>query len=577
MNHKSRNSPLIPILCVLLLAALGVIGFLLFRGSSKQANAAERVPDVVWLERVDAEKIIHNAGFVVGEEKFENNDEVPKGQVISQEPSAYSTADAGASVSLVVSKGKAEPVMVTVPDLVGKTTEEAEKALADAKLVAVTGKPAYSSDVDPGKVCSQSVKAGTSVQEDSQVVFCISLGKETVSVPDVTGKTIDEARDALNKAGLGTDTSSSYSDKVDKDKVISQSVPKDTKVVKGTVVTLEVSLGKKPTPKVKVPNIMTYTLDDAKKALDSAGLTYRYTGEADGTVVAMSPDAGTEVDEGSTVNFTLQHHASLVAVPDMAGMTGADASAACKQAGLVLDYDTDDPDKQLSGSDPAAGTMVEVGSTVKATYDPDPTPTPTPTPEPVAGGWQVSTQASSRVSGDEQTIFDNAMASSNDTAAKSAKPVAVMATQVVAGTNYAFLGYSGSTWYVYKVCEDTQGTDTLLSAKAIDLANVSTTSDDAQQLDGGWTVWNDETGSISPSEAQSAFDAAASAWTGVSLDPIACLGSQVVAGTNYKVLCAGSAVTPDATLQLYVATVYADLDGNSTFSDVSTFDLTAYV
>lgn len=574
MSTTGGKKFLVPLLAALLVVAVGVIGYLLVRGGSpKQAEAAVRVPDVKWLERHDAEKIIVNAGFTVGEEKLESNDEVPKGQVISQKPDAYTTADEGTAVSLVVSTGKASPVMVTVPDLTGKTQEEAEQALADAKLVAVTGKPVYSTDVDPGKVCSQSVKAGTSVQEGSQVVFSISLGRETVSVPDVTGKPIDEARDTLTKAGLGTDTSSSYSDTVDKDKVISQSVAKDVRVVKGTVVTLEVSLGAKPKAKVKVPNIMTYTLDDAKKALDSAGLTYRYTGEADGTVVAMNPAAGTEVDEGSTVYFTLQHHASLVAVPDMAGQTGTAASAECKQAGLVLDYDTSNPDKNLTGSDPVAGTMVEIGSTVTAVYDPE----PTPTPDPVAGGWQVNTEATSRVSADEQTVFENAMASSNDAAAKSAKPVAVMATQVVAGTNYAFLGYADSSWYVFKVYEDLQGSVSLLSAKAIDLADVKTTDEAAQQLSGGWTVWNDETGTLAPDEVQKAFESALSAWTGVSLDPIAYLGSQVVKGTNYKVLCAGSAVTPDATLQLYVATVYADTDGSASFSDVSTFDLNAYV
>lgn len=574
MSTTGGKKFLVPLLAALLVVAVGVIGYLLVRsGSPKQAEAATRVPDVEWLERHDAEKIIVNAGFSVGEEKLESNDEVPKGQVISQKPTAYTTADEGTAVSLVISAGKAAPVMVTVPDLTGKTQEEAEQALADAQLVAVAGNPAYSSDVDPGKVCSQSVKAGTSVQEGSHVVFSISLGRETVAVPDVTGKPIDEARDTLTKAGLGTDTSSSYSDTVDKDKVISQSIAKDVRVVKGTVVTLELSLGPKPKEKVKVPDIMTYTLDDAKKALDSAGLTYRYTGEADGTVVAMNPAAGTEVDEGSTVYFTLQHHASLVAVPDMAGKTGAEASAECKQAGLVLDYDTSDPDKTLTGSDPVAGTMVEIGSTVTAVYDPE----PAPSPDPVAGGWQVNTEAAPRVSADEQAVFENAMASSNDAAAKSAKPIAVMATQVVAGTNYAFLGYADSSWYVFTVYEDLQGNASLTSAKAIDLADVKATDEAAQQLAGGWTVWNDETGTLAPDEVQKAFDGALSSWTGVSLDPIAYLGSQVVKGANYKVLCAGSAVTPDATLQLYVATVYADADGSASFSDVSTFDLNAYV
>ncbi len=631
-----NKKPIVPILAALLAVAVGVIVYLVASGgnSGKQiepSTTTVSVPDVEWLEKADAEKILINAGFVVGDEEKENSDTVPKGQVISQDPAPRTQAESGSKVNLVISKGKAAPVMVTVPDLTGMTQEEAEKALKDAQLKAVPGKPAYSDSVDPGKVCEQSVKAGTQVQENSQVIFSISLGKETVKVPDVTGMTLDDARAALNKVGLGTDTTTSYSDKVDKDKIISQSVAKDTQVVKGTVVTLEVSLGQKPKEKVTVPDIYTYTLAEAKKALESAGLTYRYTGDPHGTVVAVDPEPGTEVDQGSKVSFTLQHHVSLVAVPDVSGMTGAeaaaeckqssleldydtdnpdkelsgtdpaagtmvdvgttveavyapdtvevpdvagmsgtDASAACDQVGLVLDYDTDNPDKELSGTDPAAGTEVDLGSTVTATYDPDPEPTPQ------AGGWQANTQADSRVTDDEAAIFDGAISASDD-ASGDDSPVAVLATQVVSGTNYAFLGYEDSEWCLFNIYVDLDGNQSLTSLNKIDLANIQTTDKAAQQGMGSWTVSDAEAGTLSPDEVQNAFDDAVSEYTGVSLKPIAYLGSQVVAGTNYKVLCAGAPVTPNAVEQLYVATIYVDTDGNASFSDVSTFDLTSYL
>lgn len=585
-----EKKPIVPILCALLAVAVGVIVFLV-AGNNKPADTnAVQVPDVVRLDKDDAEKLITNVGLKVGKVDQQNSDDVPEGHVISQDPAAKTSVDEGTEVNLVVSKGKAAPEQVTVPDLKGKTQEEAEKALSDAKLVAVPGNPAYSEDVDPGKVCTQSIAAGTKVDEGSQVIFSVSLGKETVTVPDVTGMSIDDARAALNKAGLGTDTTNSYSDKVDKDKVISQSVAKDTKVVKGTVVTLEVSLGAKPKAKVKVPNIYTYTLEDAKKTLESAGLKYRYTGDKDGTVVAVDPEVGTEVDPGTTVSFTLQNHVTVVAVPDMAGMSGTDARAACDQVGLTLDYDEDNPDKELSGSDPAAGTMVDVGSTVEATYAPDPEPKPEP------GAWQTSTDASSKVSSDEEAIFESATSQgaqpesdgsdgddqdaddqdSDSGDSSSCTAIAVVAKQVTSGTNYAFLGYKDSSWCIFNVSTDADGNASLTSSKTIDVANVNTTSDSAGPMAGGWNASDAEAGSIS-SDAQSAFDTAASSYTGVSLKPIACLGSQVTNGENYKVLCVGAPTTQDSTEQLYVATIYADPNGGASFSDVSVFDLASYL
>lgn len=568
-----KKAPVV-VLSALLVVALGVIVFLM-ASNKKEPDSAQMVtvPDVVKVEQHDAEKLIVSTGLTVGKVDQANSDDIASGHVISQDPTAGTKVDENTSVNIVVSMGKAKPGKTTVPDLTGKSQEEAEKTLKDAKLVAVPGNPVYSDAVDPGKVCTQSVAAGTQVDEGSQVVFSTSLGKETVVVPDVTGKTIDDARDTLNKAGLGTDTTSAYSDKVAKDSVISQSVPKDTKVVKGTVITLQVSLGAKPTTKVKVPNIYTYTLEDAKKALESAGLKYRYSGDNDGTVVNVDPEPGTEVDQGSTVTFTLQHHASLVAVPDVAGMSGTDAAAALDQVGLVLDYDKDQPDRTLSSTDPVAGTMVDIESTVKAVYEDEPTPEP--------GAWETNTNAASRVSKDEKTIFNQAVTSlsaeSDDSSNRSNVPVAVIATQVTSGTNYAFLGYSDGAWTVFNISTDADGNVKLAGTKTISVADVKTTDQSQSGTVGGWNASDAEAGTLSPKEVADAFSAAASNYTGVALKPIALFGQQVTSGVTYKILCAGTPSTKDGQKQLYVVTLQNDASGTSSFSDVSLLDLASYL
>lgn len=568
-----KKTPVV-VLSALLVVALGVIVYLM-AGNNKEPESTQTVsvPDVVKVEQHDAEKLIVSTGLTVGKVDQASSDDIVSGHVISQDPAAGTQVDENTAVNIVVSTGKAKPNKTTVPDLTGKSQEEAEKALKDAKLVAVPGNPVYSDTVDPGKVCTQSVAAGTQVDEGSQVVFSTSLGNETVVVPDVKGKTIDEARDTLNKAGLGTDTTSAYSDKVAKDCVISQSVPKDTKVVKGTVITLQISLGAKPKTKVKVPDIYTYTLEEAKKALDSAGLMYRYSGDNDGTVVSVDPEPGTEVDQGSTVTFTLQHHASLVAVPDVAGMSGIDAASALDQVGLVLDYDTDNPDRTLSSTDPVAGTMVDVNSTVKAVYEDEPTPVP--------GAWETNKNAKSRVSKDEKAIFNQAVASlsaeSDDSNNSNDVPVAVIATQVTSGTNYAFLGYTDGAWAVFNISKDADGNVKLVGTKTVSVADVKTTDQSDSGMVGGWNASDAETGTLSPKEVANAFSAASSTYTGVTLKPIALLGQQVTSGATYKILCAGTTSTKDGQKQLYVVTLQDDANGTSSFSDVSLFDLVSYL
>ena len=564
MDKKSLSVPVIA-LSALLAVSLGVIVFLMV-GAKKQAQTVT-VPNVTMVDEGDAQKAITNAGLRLGTTTEQNSENVPRHHVISQDPAAGTHVDGGTAVNIVVSKGKEHPDQVTVPDLKGMTQEDAEKALTDAKLVPVPGNPEYSDEVEPGKVCKQSVAAGTTLDEGSQVVFSTSLGKESVIVPDVTGMPVDQARNTMNEAGLGTDTTSAYSDSVTKDSVMSQSVDKGTKVVKGTVVTLQVSLGAKPTVKVQVPNILTYTLDDAKAALDSAGLKYQYTGDVDGTVASMNPQPGTEVDQGSTVSFTLQHHASLVAVPDVSGMNGTDAKAAMKQAGLDLDYDVRNPDRELSGTNPAASTMVDVGTMVEAVYDPEPKPTPQP------GGWETNANAASHVTDYENQIFEQA---TEDTG-NDAKPVAVVATQATSDENYAFLGYQDQSWCVFEVTASNSGDASLVSAHPIDVANVVTTKGDDGGAIGGWAASGDEAYGLDSGDAADAFNEAASSWTGVSLNPIALLGQQVTDGITYKVLCAGSAVTPDAQESLYVVTLQVGTDGSASFTDVATLDLINYL
>ena len=293
--------PILPILIGLLVVAAGVIAFLVF-GKPKV-----EVPDILYSERAEAGEMLSKAGLKLGTVTEQEDPQVPIGDlVIKATPEVGTTVEEGSTVDVVISKGPKLTDSVDVPDLKGLSPEEAEKKLYDAFLIPQPGKQVYSNDVEAGKVCAQSVEAGSKAQMLSIITYNTSLGKEKVKVPNVAGKPIDEARKTLNDAGLSIDTTNSYSDEVAKDVVISQSIAADKEVDKGSTVTLEVSLGKKPAVKVIVPNIISYTRDDAIRALQSAGLKYVQTGDDTGTVVSVKPAPNTQVDQGSTVTFEVK-------------------------------------------------------------------------------------------------------------------------------------------------------------------------------------------------------------------------------------------------------------------------------
>lgn len=94
-----------------------------------------------------------------------------------------------------------EVVKVKVPNLEGKTKEEAEDALEEAGLKLGSVKEEATEDVEEGLVISQSVKKNKKVKEGTKVSITISSGKYTV-IQDYTGKTLSEVRSLLNGSGI---------------------------------------------------------------------------------------------------------------------------------------------------------------------------------------------------------------------------------------------------------------------------------------------------------------------------------------------------------------------------------------
>lgn len=202
--------------------------------------------------------------------------------------------------------------MVEVPAVVGMTKEDAIKALNKLGLgyKAVT----QSSDtVAEDCVISQGNVGGSKVEKNSQIVLTISSGKENkeVSVPNVKGRSEQEARELIEAANLVASVDYEYSDTVDAGNVIKYS-PSGS-VSEGSTVTISVSRGKKVT-NVTVPNVLGMSESLASQTLDSANLKvtvkYETSSKAEyGTVTSQTPySAGDSVPSGTTITIYVSHY-----------------------------------------------------------------------------------------------------------------------------------------------------------------------------------------------------------------------------------------------------------------------------
>ena len=283
------------LLVLLLLAALGVGAYLLF------APKKVAVPDVVGSTSAVASQKLQNAGFEVNIQTV-ISDSVATDHVATQNPQPGVKAKEGSTVTIIVSSGRGE---ATVPGVLGQKQSDAEKAMKDAGFKTDVRKES-SESVPKGRVISTSPPENSQLEKGRTVTLVVSGGPQQVSVPDVVGKQEDEARTALEDAGLRADVSQEESTSKDPGTVLRQDPTSGGKVDKGSAVKLVVA---KAPPNVDVPDVVDQKQTDAQKALTDAGFKVRVrhenvdTIDQDGIVVDQSPAGGEQLRKGSRVTI----------------------------------------------------------------------------------------------------------------------------------------------------------------------------------------------------------------------------------------------------------------------------------
>ena len=197
-----------------------------------------------------------------------------------------------------------------------------------------------------------------------------------------------------------------------------------------------------------------------------------------------------------------------------------------------------------------------------ANTDADPAATSAATdasaPAATLGGWKIPDSIA--VTADEQAAFDKGVATQQD---YPYKPVFILATQVVAGTNYCFLSEttSGAKGYALTYINvDPSGEAKFLKDKKIVLPG----TENGEQLAGGWTYAESPDISLDLDEV---LNKATDEKLGMDYVAIALIGSQVVSGTNYAVLYKVTPLTENAESTYQIVYIYEDLQGNATVSE----------
>jgi len=383
VKERSQTSYWVAVggLVVILLLGLWLLLRLISGGTPEAGSVI--VPDLAGEEAQTAFVTLQQELDLKVNSVEETSDEIPAGFVIRTEPPAGSAVEPKSFVTVVVSIG---PEKFGVPNLIGENVDVARGRIESQGFAVGTIEYVFTEDVDENIVMAQSPSGGTGAQPESKVDLVVSSGPSSILVPDVSGKTSDSAILELTRAGFESiETQEEFSPDILEGFVIetnpaaNQTIPRDATII------VIVSQGPEP---VDVPDLTGMSTNQAETALNNIGLLLVVSSQTVevpissgllGNVADQNPNPGVTVEVGTEVTVMLGV-ATQVAVPNLEGMTVADAQTAAANVGLNVDIlgtvvtNNQSLDGLVQSQDPAASTLVDEGSFVQLViylYQPD--------------------------------------------------------------------------------------------------------------------------------------------------------------------------------------------------------------
>jgi eukaryotic-like serine/threonine-protein kinase len=267
--------------------------------------------------------------------------------------------------------------------VIGMSMTDAKAKLETAGLTVKTGKGSYDAKVPKDHVLRVTPEPGSRFKAGDSVTLYPSRGRFPIEVPDVTGKTLDQAKAELQATGLTPGVvERDYSDTVAKDMVVRTDPEAHEKQQPEEPVTVVLSNG------IKLEDLVGWKREDAENWLRQRGLNPQVQEQDDrsknpNAVLSMNPPAGSGVSQGDTITLQVNkkdcvifgffcddgnapppNPQDVIPVPEVRGQPVHDAAQALQAAGFRVDVRRRTPGDRVLAQSPAGGQPAPRGSRI---------------------------------------------------------------------------------------------------------------------------------------------------------------------------------------------------------------------
>lgn len=318
-NNKKHNKAFVVYIIIMIIIILifgAVFGPKLYRkiNNTNNAKIEFEVPDLKGKIYNDIIEEYKEKGIEIVQNGVEYSSEYEEGKIIKQSQTA-GVKSTYSKIEVVVSKGEK---IVKVPDVVGKDLKVATYELQDSNGFSIESTEEVNEKVAKGLIFEQEPKAGDEVAYGTTIKLKISSGdgKESVLMPSVIGKTLDEAKQTLTDLKLEVKTKTGEDKNKENGIIIAQNYPQNQELKEGDLVEITVNkvlISKKITinlteftSKVFKESQNTVTGVDSNKNETVTNATLKIMASIDGGTynqVAVSPATITKNDKEATITI----------------------------------------------------------------------------------------------------------------------------------------------------------------------------------------------------------------------------------------------------------------------------------
>lgn len=197
---------------------------------------------------------------------------------------------------------------VKIPKVIGLNQNQAIELLEQQGLEPIVGGTSFAENVPQGSVIVQKPNFGEVVKKGRRIYLYLSGGEPTVKVPPITGKSVRDAKFALERMGLKLGKVNEIASDSPRDIIISQEFPVGVSIKKGASISVSVSAGTVQ-GNITVPDLIGKSLTEAEKIITDSTLkvgkiNYQPSFSLlPNTIIDQYPSKGNKLNAGGTVDL----------------------------------------------------------------------------------------------------------------------------------------------------------------------------------------------------------------------------------------------------------------------------------